>query len=77
MEKDEEYYVLSKEGSLPVGYKYVWGVSLNGNGELDYSFVDQLKVAGWYPKKFVENIMALDKDIKIQKIVLEDVEPWK
>lgn len=76
MTKREDYYILSK-GSALQGYDYVRDAYLKRNGKLQYTTVGEIEEASWYKKEFVETIMALDKDIKIQKITLKDVELWK
>lgn len=76
MQKKVGYYILSK-GSALKGYEFVHYADLRSDGKLHYTLVEEIEEATWYKKEFVETIVALDKDIKIQKIVLKDVEPWK
>lgn len=76
MPKKEDYYILSK-GSALHGYDYVRDAYLKRNGKLQYTTVGKIEEASWYKKESVETIMDLDKNIKIQKIVLKDVGSWK
>lgn len=76
MPKKEDYYILSK-GSALQGYKYIQDVVLRDDGELDYTLDGNVKTALWFKKGLVDTIATLDKDIKIKKIVLKDVDTWK
>lgn len=76
MSEKEDYYILSK-GSVLQGYKYVFDVSLKEDGSLKYVFEDEVQEASWFKKGFVNTIVTLDKDIKIQKVILKDVGSWK
>lgn len=76
MQKKTDYYILSK-GSALQGYKYVYSAKLARDGALDYDFVSVVQKASWFEKGFVETLLTLDKDIKIQKVVLKDVGSWK